>query len=82
MTAIAQLAPEKQLLGRGELERVRVYEWMNWISGTLHGVAYGMVLRPERFVAREELFGDVVEMGKKSVRGCYGRFLIGVLSID
>jgi glutathione S-transferase len=41
VTAIAQLVPNMRLMGKGQLETVRVYEWMNWLSGTLHGQAFG-----------------------------------------
>jgi len=40
-TAIAGLAPERHLMGRTALEQARVYEWMNWLSGTLHGQGFG-----------------------------------------
>jgi glutathione S-transferase len=40
-TAIANLAPGRHLMGRTALDRVRVYEWMTWLSGTLHGQGFG-----------------------------------------
>lgn len=36
-TAISDLFPEQFLMGRTSLGHARVYEWMNWLSGTLHG---------------------------------------------
>ena len=69
MTAIAQLVPEKQLLGRNNLETVRVYEWINWLSGTFHGHAYGMILRPERYIddscAHEAVRAKGIEAAKE-----------------
>ncbi|KAF7893433.1 uncharacterized protein EAF02_000971 [Botrytis sinoallii] len=47
-TAISSFAPELHLLGRTTMETIRVYEWMNWLSGTLHAHAFGGLLRPER----------------------------------
>ncbi|KAK3202964.1 hypothetical protein GRF29_154g1332693 [Pseudopithomyces chartarum] len=53
-TLISQLAPEKHLLGKTPLETVRVYEWLNYLSGTLHGQAYGMFFRPGRWTDAED----------------------------
>lgn len=36
-TAISDLAPERHLMGGTRVDRARVYEWMAWLSGTLHG---------------------------------------------
>ncbi|HWK66777.1 MAG TPA: hypothetical protein VNS34_17770 [Rhizobiaceae bacterium] len=40
-TAISNLAPKRSLMGRTDLDMVRVYEWMNWLSGTVHGQGFG-----------------------------------------
>ncbi|KAK2814146.1 hypothetical protein FQN50_000550 [Emmonsiellopsis sp. PD_5] len=49
-TAIAQLGPASQhLLGKTPLETARVYEWLNYLSGTLHGRGYGGLWRSERY---------------------------------
>ena len=31
------------------MDTVRVYEWLNWASGTLHSGAFGHIFRPERY---------------------------------
>lgn len=49
MTAISQLVPDKHLMGGSSLEIVRVYEWLNYLSGTLHGQYFGGLFRPHRF---------------------------------
>ncbi|KFY42468.1 hypothetical protein V494_02389 [Pseudogymnoascus sp. VKM F-4513 (FW-928)] len=49
MTAISQLAPDKHLLGKTNFEVIRAYEWMNWLSGFLHGQAFGGLFRPARY---------------------------------
>ena len=49
VTMIASLAPEMKLLGKTQLETVRVYEWMNWLNGTVHGLAFKHVRRPMHF---------------------------------
>jgi glutathione S-transferase len=50
MTAISYMVPDKKLLGSTPLETVRVYEWLNWLSGTLHGQGFGGYWRASRFI--------------------------------
>lgn len=49
MTAIAGLRPEMHLLGRTEMESIRVYEWMAYLSSALHAHGFGALFRPQRF---------------------------------
>lgn len=44
---------------------------MNWISGTLHGQAFGGLLRPGRYIEDEELFPAVRDKALKTVVECY-----------
>lgn len=67
MTAISQLSPNKQLLGKTNLEIVRTYEWFNWISGTLHGQAFGGLRRPSRFSDDPQTYDSIKAKGKKTV---------------
>jgi glutathione S-transferase len=71
LTAISQLAPGKYLMGKPGLETVRVYEWLNWLSGTLHGQAFGALLRPARFSSSESMYPTIQAKGKKSVEECF-----------
>ncbi|KIV80242.1 hypothetical protein PV11_07756 [Exophiala sideris] len=71
MTAIAQLAPEKHLLGQSNLETVRVYEWLNWLSGTLHGHAWGMVFRPERYIDDVSMYDAIRAKGMLAAKEIY-----------
>lgn len=48
-TAISSLALEKHLMGRTPIETAKVYEWMNYLSGTLHAGGFGHFWRPERW---------------------------------
>lgn len=59
-TMIASLAPERNLLGRTTLETVRIYEWMNWLSGTVHSLAFKLVFRPLKFTT-DPAGGDGIE---------------------
>ena len=47
MTATSQLAPEKHLFGKSNLEVVRTYEWLNWLSGTVHERGLGALFSPQ-----------------------------------
>ena len=72
-TLIAQLAPSSNLLGKGGVETVRVYEWLNYLSGTVHGQAYGMFFRPWRFTDAEDgsLNARVQARAKVMLQECY-----------
>ena len=71
MTCIAQMAPERKLLGRSDIEVVRSYEWMNWLSGWVHGVCFGGLWRPQRFVGDEADFGKVRSKGRKNIEEAF-----------
>jgi glutathione S-transferase len=67
LTAISQLSPNKYLLGKTNLEIVRTYEWFNWISGTLHGQAFGGMRRPSRFSDDPQTYDSIKAKGRKAV---------------
>lgn len=71
VTAISTLVPDRRLLGRTPLETVRVYEWLNYLSGDLHGQGYGGLWRPERFVDDSNLYPQIQEKAMKTIQGCY-----------
>lgn len=71
MTAISQLAPEKNLLGETPLETVRCYEWMNWLSGHVHGQGFGGLFRPQRFIKDEKLHAAIREKAKDTITECF-----------
>jgi glutathione S-transferase len=66
-TAIADLAPERHLMGGSPLTRARVYEWMNWLSGTVHGQGFGALWRPQRFSDDPEIFEAIKAKGRKTI---------------
>ncbi|KAL2807916.1 hypothetical protein BJX63DRAFT_410798 [Aspergillus granulosus] len=53
-TIISQLVPEKNFMGKTPLETVRVYEWMNYLSGTVHSAGLGHLFRPWRWTTDED----------------------------
>lgn len=71
LTAIAQLAPERHLLGGTDLEKLRVYEYLGYLSSTMHGQAYGGFFRPGRYTDDETLFPSIREKGKQNILACY-----------
>ncbi|KAH8429232.1 uncharacterized protein LDX57_006899 [Aspergillus melleus] len=54
-TIISSLAPERGLMGKNTLDTVRVYEWMNYLSGTLHAGGFGHLFRPDRWTTATDL---------------------------
>jgi glutathione S-transferase len=70
LTTISNLAPEKKLLGKTEMEKMRALEWMTWLCQTVHGHAFACIFQPRRFVgddASEEVKEIVRAQGKKVV---------------
>ncbi|ESZ96308.1 glutathione S-transferase [Sclerotinia borealis F-4128] len=71
VTAISSLAPELYLMGRTTMDTIRVYEWLNWLSGTLHGHAFGGILRPERMSDDKGAFEGIEKKGLRNVQTCF-----------
>lgn len=71
VTAISNLAPERHLMGATPLVTVRVYEWMNWLSGTLHGQGFGGLWRPHRFSDDPAVFDSIIAKARKTIAECY-----------
>ncbi|TGO44632.1 hypothetical protein BOTNAR_0777g00040 [Botryotinia narcissicola] len=70
-TAISSFAPELHLLGRTTMETIRVYEWMNWLSGTLHAHAFGGLLRPERMSDEKAALPGIEKKSMGNVENCF-----------
>jgi glutathione S-transferase len=71
MTAISNLRPEKKLLGKTDLEIARTYEWLLWLSGTLHGQGYGGLWRPTRYSDEEKTYGSIQAKSRETIAECY-----------
>ncbi|MGE5621894.1 MAG: glutathione S-transferase family protein [Bacillota bacterium] len=56
------------LIADDALARARALEWFNWLSGTLHAVAFGGKWRPQRFVTDKALFPDVQARADDNLR--------------
>ncbi|KAH6874782.1 glutathione S-transferase [Thelonectria olida] len=70
---IASLVPKARLVGDEGLGRARVAEWLNFLSGTLHGNGLAMLKRPGRFADDPAAFDALRVKGKKVVRSCFAR---------
>jgi glutathione S-transferase len=64
---IAGLAPDREFLPRSLISRTRVLEWMNWLSGSLHAVAFAGLIHPDWFAHATVAQLDVKERAAKSV---------------
>ncbi|KAM0329850.1 hypothetical protein ACHAQA_004015 [Verticillium albo-atrum] len=74
LTYIASLvATPNNILGAEGVDRAKVYEWLNWLSGTLHGLGYGRVFAPQRFTDDETKYDAVRAQGKKLLTSYYQR---------
>jgi glutathione S-transferase len=71
LTAISSLVPDRKFMGRTALETVRVYEWLNYLSGVLHGQGYAGLWRPERFVDDPKLFPALKARAAETIKQCY-----------
>lgn len=49
LTYLARLRPELDLVPADPAREARTIEWTNWLSGWLHGIAFGALWRPGRF---------------------------------
>ena len=70
---ISSLVPDENLLGVTALDRARVTEWLAWLSGTVHGRAYGMMRRPGRFSNDPATFDGIRTKGREGVDEAYAR---------
>lgn len=74
LTYISFLAPgPHKLLGAEGVERAKVYEWLSWLSGTVHGLGFGRALAPQRFATDENAYDDIRAQGKKLVASYFRR---------
>jgi len=74
VTAISSLAPDRKFLGQTALDTIRVYEWFNYLGGTVHGQAYGGIYRPERLVDDPKLYDAVRDKAVKNLEQSF-RFI-------
>jgi glutathione S-transferase len=54
-------------MGRTLIEQARAYEWMNWLSGTVHAQGFGCFWRPQRFSDDPALHPSIMAKGRKTI---------------
>ncbi|KAI9155486.1 Glutathione S-transferase GST-4.5 [Paramyrothecium foliicola] len=75
LTFIPTLAPSRtggRLLGANDLQRASVVQWLAWLSGTLHGRAFGMAFRPARFTDDPAQYAALQDRGRRVAQDCFG----------
>src|SRR5690242_15691269 len=63
---LAQLGTSPVLFPHNRLAAARCLEWFNWLSGTLHAMAFGQFWNPQRFLSDSNLFPAVKEKGQEN----------------
>lgn len=71
MTFLARLRPELDLVPGDPAREARTIEWMNWLSGSLHAVAFGAMWRPERFATEPAAQADLAGRGRDKVEAAF-----------
>ena len=70
---LARAHPEAGLLPGGLDAQSRCLEWFNWLSGELHGFAYGQLWRPARFTDVPEQEDAVRAHGRRAIEAFHPR---------
>ncbi|MEZ0170197.1 glutathione S-transferase family protein [Microvirga sp. TS319] len=68
---LAQLRPELELLPPDPNLQARSFEWLNWLSSSMHAMSFAQIWRPHRFVAETTLFPAVSTKGRENVTEQY-----------
>lgn len=68
---LADTHPDARLLPGDPAGRARAAEWMNWLSGAVHAMAFGQIWREARFSDDEAVHPSIHDKGLSSLRGHY-----------
>ncbi|UKZ71147.1 uncharacterized protein TrAtP1_012109 [Trichoderma atroviride] len=71
LTAIATVAPEAHIFEKIPLEKIRVYEWLNYLSTTAHGQAITEIWRTERFTNNPDIYPQLRAKEYETMRGIF-----------
>ncbi len=72
LTYLARRHPEAKLLPADPEVEARCHEWIAWASTAVHAVAFGQVIRPQRFVADPSDYPAVVAKGRQNLAEAFG----------
>jgi len=67
LTWLARQHPERDLMPADPAREARALEWLNWLSGWLHAVAFAQQWRPERFSADPAAHESIVAKGRSNM---------------
>ena len=65
---LARAHPDAALLPADNAPQARCLEWMNWLSGTVHGMSYGQIWRPQRYNADVSVHAGIVQKGRDNLQ--------------
>ena len=68
---VAQQGSGPTLFPHGALPGARCFEWFNWLTGTVHAMAFGQLWRPQRFVADQALHPAVQSKGRENLQDSF-----------
>lgn len=71
LLAISTLAPHLQLYETTSIEQIRVAEWLNWLSGTLHGQGFGPLFRPQRYADDPDVYERLGKKALLTIQNCF-----------
>lgn len=66
LTWLASQRPDLDLMPADPAREARTLEWMNWLSGWVHAVAFAQQWRPERFSADEAAYVGIRAKGRSN----------------
>jgi glutathione S-transferase len=75
LTYIAALAEEhgRHWLPSDSVQRAKAYEWISWLSGTIHSQAFTALWRPGKFSDDEAAHAGIQAKARVAVEGHYER---------
>lgn len=71
LTYLSRLRPDLDLVPADPAREARTVEWMNWLSGWVHAVAFGGLWRPERLTGDPEAHAGLIDRGRANVIGSF-----------
>jgi glutathione S-transferase len=71
MTLVSRRHSQGGMLPRDSLDEARCHEWLAWLVGWVHGVGFGALWRPARFVADEKLHASVSAQGRQTIETAF-----------
>jgi glutathione S-transferase len=69
---LARKHPEAGLLPKDLEAEARCYEWMAWAATTAHAIAFGQIIRPQRFVSEPKDYPTVIAKGRQNLADAFG----------